>query len=177
MKTFDFEFNGEKVTVTEEEVRTYYPYKVDYRDMDAYAALRTARTKYAYLTGRMLTPDMVRHLTTRRLRFKAGEKFNFNITGDYYYTWNVTIEVLDVKDYKFWVKAISLDSIDTNARRFNTMEKALLYCLNDFNENSNIRDKYVSIEEYLEKMGAKARAEGEKEYREMISIRKKEEKK
>lgn len=47
------------------------------------------------------------------------------------------------------VSTYCLDNPQCFNRRYTTLEKALLHCLNGFNENAAIKDRYHSIGEYL----------------------------
>ena len=51
--------------------------------------------------------------------------------------------------FKYAVNAYCLDNIQTFDRRYVTLEDALLHCLNGFNENANIPNRYKSIGHYL----------------------------
>ena len=47
------------------------------------------------------------------------------------------------------LEACCLDNVQTFSRRYITLEKALLHCLNGFNENANIQNRYQSLQDYL----------------------------
>ena len=51
--------------------------------------------------------------------------------------------------YRYTLNAYCLDNPQCFNRRYTTLEKALLHCLNGFNENAAIKDRYHSIGEYL----------------------------
>ena len=53
--------------------------------------------------------------------------------------------------FKYAIEAYCLDNIQCFSRRYVSMEKALLHCLNGFNENASIPDCYKSIQDYLSK--------------------------
>ena len=57
--------------------------------------------------------------------------------------------VYRILTFKYAVNAYCLDNIQTFDRRYVTLEDALLHCLNGFNENANIPNRYKSIGHYL----------------------------
>ena len=71
-----------------------------------------------------------------------------------HFEWFATLRREDERlcaPFKYAVKAYCLDSIQTFERHYTGLEEALLHCLNGFNENANVPDRYKSIEEYLSK--------------------------
>lgn len=69
-----------------------------------------------------------------------------------HFPWHVKITKEDNPEYapyRYALNAYCLDNPQCFNRRYTTLEKALLHCLNGFNENATIKDRYHSIGEYL----------------------------
>lgn len=54
--------------------------------------------------------------------------------------------------FTFSISGKKCNSNETISRRYINAESALLHVLNDFNENSNVKNKYQSFEEALRNM-------------------------
>lgn len=70
----------------------------------------------------------------------------------------VTIRKEDDTNYKpfrYVMDACCLDNMQSFGRRYVSLEAALLHCLNGFNENANIPDRYSSTGEYISKQKQK----------------------
>ena len=83
---------------------------------------------------------------------KNGESDSFRL--QLHFGWYVTLRKENrphVAPFKYVIEAYCLDNIQQFSRRYVSMEKALLHCLNGFNENASIPDDYKSIQEYLSK--------------------------
>ena len=80
---------------------------------------------------------------------KAGESDSFTI--QLFFLWYVRIrrEPENLAPFKYALEACCLDNVQTFSRRYITLEKALLHCLNGFNENANIQNRYQSLQDYL----------------------------
>ena len=71
-----------------------------------------------------------------------------------HFDWFATLQREDERlcsPFKYAVKAYCLDNIQTFGRLYITLEQALLHCLNGFNENVSVPNRYRSIKEYLSK--------------------------
>ena len=85
-------------------------------------------------------------------RMKNGESDGFRLQLDF--GWYVELRKEDrprVAPFRYVVEAYCLDNIQYFLRRYVSMEKALLHCLNGFNENAAIPNRYESIHDYLSK--------------------------
>lgn len=83
---------------------------------------------------------------------KNGESDGFRLQLDF--RWYVELRKEDesrVAPVKKAVEAYCLDNIQRFSLRYVCMEKALLDCLNGFNENAAIPDRYTSIQDYFSK--------------------------
>lgn len=85
-------------------------------------------------------------------RLNGGEAISFRL--QLHFLWHVEIMV-EKKDwclpYKYSLTAVCLDAPKSFGRRYTSFDKALLHCLNSFNENATIKDRYASVEDYLSK--------------------------
>lgn len=112
----------------------------------------TARIKSYRQCDRFLDAALVRRLLDEEHLMKNGESDGFRL--QLHFGWYVTLRKEDrpqVAPFKYIVEAYCLDNIQQFSRRYVSMEKALLHCLNGFNENASIPDKYKSIQDYLSK--------------------------
>lgn len=151
---YDFEIGGEKISVTRQEVCDFYQeqYNLTEQDIEKYAALYTAKCKYYRMCDRWLDPTLVQRLLDEEYLMKRGESDGFKL--QLHFTWYAQIRKEDERDYapfKYIVNAYCLDNIQTFERRYVSLDEALLHCLNGFNENKSIPDRYQSINEYLTK--------------------------
>ena len=80
---------------------------------------------------------------------KAGESDSFTI--QLFFLWYVRIrrEPENLAPFKYALEACCLDNVQTFSRRYITLEKALLHCLNGFNENAVIPNRYQSLQNYF----------------------------
>ena len=80
---------------------------------------------------------------------KAGESDSFTI--QLFFLWYVRIprEPEHLAPFKYALEACCLDNVQTFSRRYITLEKALLHCLNGFNENAVIPNRYQSLQNYF----------------------------
>ena len=150
-RTFDFEFGDEKIVVTGKEVRAFYSevYRLTAQDIEQFAAYNTAKRKYYRKNDCQLTPEFVRRLLDEEHLMKAGESDSFTI--QLFFLWYVRIrrEPENLAPFKFALEACCLDNVQTFSRRYITLEKALLHCLNGFNENAVIPNRYQSLQNYF----------------------------
>ena len=147
-KTYEYEFGGEKIAVTGKEVRAFYP-GLTAQDIEQFAAYNTAKRKYYRKNDCQLTPEFVRRLLDEEHLMKAGESDSFTI--QLFFLWHVRIrrEPENLAPFKYALEACCLDNIQTFSHRYITLEKALLHCLNGFNENANIQNRYQSLQDYF----------------------------
>lgn len=84
--------------------------------------------------------------------FKVGEQESFLYKSNHSNIWSITIKREENKYFPF-IFTVTGEKIGTNEiidRRHIGIKEALLYIVNDFNENIAIKNKYNNIEEYLE---------------------------
>ena len=149
-KAYEYEFGDEKIVVTGKEVRAFYSevYRLTAQDIEQFAAYNTAKRKYYRKNDCQLTPEFVRRLLDEDL-MKAGESDSFTI--QLFFLWYVRIrrEPENLAPFKYALEACCLDNVQTFSRRYITLEKALLHCLNGFNENAVIPNRYQSLQNYF----------------------------
>ena len=102
------------------------------------------------LVSRQLDATLVRRLLDKERLMKVGESDGFRLK--LHFDWFVILKRENERMYapfKYAVNAYCLDNIQTFDRRYVTLEDALLHCLNGFNENANIPNRYKYIGHYL----------------------------
>lgn len=77
--------------------------------------------------------------------WKIGESDSFN-----FFSWNLTLIKEEEKyaPYKYSLKGTH-DNGSCMSRRYKSMEDAFLHILNRFNENAAIKDKFQTLEDYI----------------------------
>ena len=153
-KTYNIEVDGRTVSVTTKEVLDLYPagYGLKEADIEQYAAAYVARIKAFRECDRWLDPALVRRLLDEEHLMKPRESDSFRLR--LHFDWFATLQREDERlcaPFKYAVKAYCLDNIQTFDRRYVCLEEALLHCLNGFNENASVPNRYKSIDEYLSK--------------------------
>ena len=151
-RTYLIEIDGERIPVTTEEVLKFYPkqHNLTQEEIEQYAAAYTARIKSYRGCERWLDAALVRRLLDEERLIKPDESDSFKL--QLRFQWFVRIRKEREKQYapfRYIVEAFCLDNIQTFTRRYTSLEKALLHCLNGFNENANRPNRYKSIEQYL----------------------------
>ena len=151
-RTYRIEIDGECIPVTTEEVLKFYPkqHSLTQEKIERYAATNTSRIKSYRTCDRWLDAALVRRLLDEEHLMKPGESDSFKV--QLRFQWFARISKERDRQYApfcYTVKAYCLDNIQTFTRRYTELEKALLHCLNEFNENAKIPDRYRSIDEYL----------------------------
>ena len=153
-KTYEIEIDGQIIPVTTKEVLDFYPkeHRLTEDDIRQCAAVYTARIKYYRECDRQLDAAFIRRLLDEERLMKNGESDGFRLQLDF--GWYVELRKEDrprVAPFRYVVEAYCLDNIQYFLRRYVSMEKALLHCLNGFNENAAIPNRYESIHDYLSK--------------------------
>ena len=150
-KTYEYEFGGEKISVTGKEVRAFYPeeYRLTAQDIELFAAHTMAERKYYRKNDCQLTPELVRRLLDKEHLMKAGESDGFTLQLSFLWHVRIRKEPENLAPFKYALEACCLDNIQTFSRRHITLEETLLHCLNGFNENAFIRSRYQSLQDYF----------------------------
>ena len=153
-RTYRIEIDGECIPVTSEEVLKLYPeqHNLTQNDIERYAATYTALIKSYRGCERWIDAALVRQLLDEERLMKPGESDSFKV--HLRFQWFVRIRKEREEQYapfRYTVEAFCLDNIQTFTRRYVKLEEALLHCLNGFNENASIPDRYRSMDEYLTK--------------------------
>ena len=150
-KTYEYEFGGEKISVTGKEVRAFYPeeYKLAVQDIELFAAYNTAERKYYRKSDCLLTPEFVQRLLDEEHLMKAGESDSFMIQLSFLWHVQIRKEPENLAPFKYALEACCLEHIGTFSRRYITLEETLLNCLNGFNENAAILNRYQSLQDYF----------------------------
>ena len=151
-KTYEIEVDDQTIPVTTKEVLDFYPaeYRLKETNIEQYAAAYTARIKAYRQCTRQLDATLVRRLLDEERLMKVGESDSFRLR--LHFDWFIILKREDERMYapfKYAANAYCLDNIQTFNRHYVTLEDALLHCLNGFNENVNIPNRYKSIGHYL----------------------------
>ena len=153
-KTYNIEVDDRTVSVTTKEVLDFYPteHSLKETDIEQYAAAYTARIKAYRECDRWRDPALIRRLLDEEHLMKPRESDSFRLR--LHFDWFATLRREDERlcaPFKYAVKAYCLDNIQTFDRLYITLEQALLHCLNGFNENASVLNRYKSTKEYLSK--------------------------
>lgn len=101
-----------------------------------------------------LNAALILRLLREEHLMKPGESDSFTIKLTYDWEMKIKREPEIYAPFKFALTGQCIltspaRTYQTIYRRFKTMEAALLYCLNGFNENASVSNKYASIEDAL----------------------------
>lgn len=150
---FKYQIEDKTISVTGKEVIDFYEnnYGLKKEEAERYAARNTCLIKYYKESDApLLNHLLVKKLLDKENKMKKGETENFKLQLTF--LWHVTIRKEDgsiCKPFKYMMNARCLDNIQSFSYRYTTLEEALLHCLNGFNENANIPDRYHSATEYI----------------------------
>ena len=95
--------------------------------------------------------EFIREIIGKEKDFKIGEQIKFTYKNSNFNVWNITITREEEKYFPF-LFAITGEKSSTNEtwnRRYVGIKEALLHIVNNFNENTSIKNRYSNIEEYL----------------------------
>lgn len=154
-QTFEYEVKGKTVSVTGKEVLTYYGEHANLKkeDMESSADHYARHIKYyKEYCNQLLDKYLVKRLLDEEKLIKKGETESFKLQLTF--LWYVVITKEDdslCKPFRYVLNAWCLDNNQNFDRRYVTLEAALLHCLNRFNENANIPNRYHSTDEYISK--------------------------
>lgn len=150
---FYHEVNGKSISVTGKEVIGYYGehYNLKKEEMERYAARYTCVAKYYKESDvPILDHFFIKHLLDEEKQMKKGDTTYFKLQLTF--LWHIKIEKEDdllIPPFRYIVNARCLDNIQTFERRYISLEDALLHCLNGFNDNERIPNRYKSLDVYL----------------------------
>lgn len=148
IKTYTFNIDGKKISVTAPEVIHYYhDLPLPDKEIEEYAARRTAQIKSYRDCNVWLRKELIQRLLSEEKLMKNGESDSFKLK--LHSDWYVTIKKEITEHFNYILEAYCLDNAQGFCRRYTTLESAILHCLNAFNENIAVNNKYKSIEEYL----------------------------
>jgi len=149
VKTYTFDFYGKKISVTVPEIIHYFHNnKLTKKDIEDYAAKYTAQIKSYRDCDVWLSKELIQRLLSEERLMKNGESDSFNLK--LHFDWSVIIKKEKTEFFNYILEASCLDNAQIFIRRYYTLSNALLHCLNEFNENVAIENKYQSIENYLQ---------------------------
>lgn len=161
MYKFKFNVNGEIVTATYQEIEDFYPsqYNLTYKDITGVYGMRYAEIK-SVRNYKILTINQVRAILNDEETLSIGEQIRFNITdriaplfnGSKWHIIITKIEEHDQSPFIYEVVAKNLYWASMLARRFTTLDSAMLFILNGLNENANIKNTFESLEDFFNKM-------------------------
>lgn len=161
MYTFKFNVNGEIVTATYHEIEDFYPsqYNLTYKDITGLYGMRYAEIK-SVRNYKILTLNDVRTILNDEEIISIGEQIRFNITdriapllnGSKWHVRITKIEEHERSPFIYEVVAKNLYWVSMLTRRFTTLDSAMLFILNGFNENANIKNTFESLDDFFNKM-------------------------
>lgn len=148
-KIYTFNVDGKNFFVSTEEINAIYDrqYGLTEKDIEKYAARYVAQLKNYRECPKWLDKELVLRLIGEERLMKNGEADGFKLQLTF--AWYVELKKENLNPFKYTINAYCLDNIQTFARRYPTIQAALLHCLNGFNENTSISNRYKSIEHYL----------------------------
>lgn len=158
-QTFEYEVEDKTISMTGKEIMDFYGehYGLNGEEMQRYAARNACLIKYYKESDAPLLDSLlVKKLLGKEGVMETGETENFKL--QLFFLWHVTIKKEDdtcYKPFRYVMDARCLDNMQSFGRRYTSLEAALLHCLNGFNENANIPDRYRSTNEYISKQRQK----------------------
>lgn len=83
--------------------------------------------------------------------FQIGEEETFLYKNLNKNTWKITIrrEEESFSPFKFALEGEKIGTNETFSRRYYDIKSAILHIVNCFNENENIKNRYINVEQYL----------------------------
>ncbi len=153
-KTYHVDIQGIDVNVTGREIRELYGsnYPLDKDFVEKHGVRSVAERKWYRSQGELLTPLTVSRLLEDGCRLGKGSVLSFRLR--LHFLWHVVI-MRGKEDrylpFRYRLTAVCLDGPQSFGRRYTSFDKALLHCLNSFNENATLKDRYASVEDYLSK--------------------------
>ncbi|MDR1502568.1 MAG: hypothetical protein LBT43_08945 [Prevotella sp.] len=150
IKTYTFDIDGKKISVIFPEVIHYYHYHnypLTSKEIEEYAARCTAQAKSYRDCDVWLCKELIQRLLAEERLMKNGDADSFKLK--LHFDWYVTIKKETTEYFNYILEAYCLDNAQSFCRRYSTLSGAILHCLNGFNENVSITNKYKSIEDYL----------------------------
>lgn len=154
-QVFEYEVKGKTVSITGKEVLAYHGEyaKLKKEDMECCAGYYARHIKYyKEYCNQLLDKSVVSRLLDEEKVMKKGETESFKLQLSF--LWYVVITKEDdslCKPFEYILNAWCLENRQNFDRRYVTLEDALLHCLNGFNENANIPNRYHSTDEYISK--------------------------
>lgn len=148
-KTYKFDIYGKVIIVKSDEVRNFYPkeHTLTEKEINDYAARYMAQIKFYRECKKVFNKELAQRLLLEEKLMKENESDGFLL--QFRFSWFVEFKKETNADLKYTLNAYCLDNLQTFSRRYTSLEKALLHCLNRFNENVFVIDKYKSIEDYF----------------------------
>lgn len=151
-ETYRVKVEDVTIEISGKEIRDFYGkrYPLDRSFLEKSGARHAAKCKWLRSQGDLLKPNMVPKLLIKGNGLGHNNSLAFRI--QYLFQWHVEIR-READDsylpYKYVMNAVCLDNPQSIDRRYTSFDKALLHCLNLFNDNTQIPDKYISINDYL----------------------------
>lgn len=96
---------------------------------------------------RRLDAKLIFRLLREERLMKIGESDSFAIGGG----WELTLRKEESRyyPYAYVITGHKVGTDETISRRFTSMESALLHCINHFNENANVQNRYKTLEDAI----------------------------
>lgn len=148
-KTYQFNLGGKNIIVTEQEVREFYKgyHTLSEKEIASHAGEYTAHIKLFKQNDRWLDKKLIQQYLDEDRLMKKGETCCFLI--HLFFDWHVTLTKEKDGDFHYVIEAHCIDCPQVFKRMYLTMDEALLHCVNSFNENENVPDKYKTLQEYI----------------------------
>ena len=148
-KTYQFIVGGQKISVTSEETISYYSsrYNLTEKEIEEFAARYVAQIKYYRECPKWLDKELVRRLLAEEFLMKERESDGFKLQLTF--AWYAELKKERIDSCMYTVRAYCLDNLQCIGRRYLTLSDALLDCVNGFNENAALSNRYKSVEHYL----------------------------
>lgn len=152
-QTFEYEVKEKTISVTGREVLAFYGehYSLKKEGLEDCAEYYARHIKYyKECCNRILDKFLVKRLLDEEKLMKKDETESFKL--QLAFTWQVAItkeEDSRCEPFRYILNAWCLDNRQSFCQRYVALEDALLHCLNHFNENANIPDRYKSVDGYL----------------------------
>ena len=152
-QVFKCDVEGKPMTVSGREVLFFYEphYGIRPEELERYATEYFCHVKHYREHGYpLLDRSLVKEILEKEERMAKGETISFILQISF--LWHVRVTKEDdprYAPYRYALNAYCLDNPQCFDRRYTTLEKALLHCLNRFNENATVKNRYRTMEEYF----------------------------
>lgn len=96
-----------------------------------------------------MTKDYVARTLSEETMWKAGEEDTFSFMTSQKWEFTLRRETDDYKPFTYSLRGRKTGTHETWSRKYASMEDAFLHIVNRLDENTNIKDRYKNIDEWL----------------------------